>query len=111
MSEHHLSRATHTLDLAQLAQIDERLAASGAPTLTAADLGLADDAVPGAAVLLRVWCRGDPEFPDIFGDFGGPSTSASASAGPVAAGTHVRLHTPSLLALSRLLGLHHRWGV
>ena len=110
MSEHHLSRATHTLDLAQLAQIDERLAASGAPTLTAADLGVADGAVPGAAVLLRVWCRGDPEFPDIFGDFGGPSTPAPGSAGR-AAGTPVPLHTPSLHALSRLLGLHHRWGV
>jgi hypothetical protein len=108
MSEHHLSSATHhlsrttrTLDMAQIEQIDQQLAAPGAPAVTAADLGLDEAGTPAAAILTKVWLRGSPEFPDIFADF-------EDGVGPR---RQVQLHTPSLVALSRLLGLHHRWGV
>jgi len=102
--EHPLSRTTHTLDMAQVGQLAERLAAAHAPAVTVADLGLEGAAVPPSAVLTKVWWRGSPEFPDIFGDFGGPGEGGSPA-------THVQLHTKSLVELSRRLGLRHHWGV
>jgi hypothetical protein len=104
MPEHSLSRTTHTLDMAQIAEIDERLTSPRAPSVTPLDLDLDVAGLAPSAVLTNVWWEGSPEFPYIYGDFSGVT---DAGATPV----HVQLHTPSLIRLSQLLGLHHRWGV
>jgi hypothetical protein len=104
MPEHPLAPTTHTLDMAQIAQLNERLSAPGAAPITMADLGVAAAGVPSSAVLTKVWWEGSPEFPYIYGDL-------SAAAGGGTAPAHVLLHTQALRALSQALGLHHRWGV
>jgi len=98
MADHRLSPTTHTLDMAQVAQLDARLRDPHAPAVTAADVGVADEAVAPSALLRTVW---PPEFPYLYADFEGPGGA------PV----HVQLHTPHLVKLSHRLGLHHRWGV
>lgn len=103
MPQHPLSRTTHTLDMEQIAELDDRLVAPNARTVTAEELGIADARLAPSAALTKVWWEGAPEFPYIFGDFAASSGSGAA--------VHVALHTPHLLKLSQLLGLHHRWGV
>jgi hypothetical protein len=97
MSEHLLSPTTRTVELAQLEQLNEALAAPGAPRVTSADLGLAQNPAgpaPGL-VLVGVSYEGPPDYPYIHGDFDG---------------RRVDLHTPALRELSRRLHLHHTWG-
>ncbi|HEY6797747.1 MAG TPA: hypothetical protein VI248_23985 [Kineosporiaceae bacterium] len=101
MPHHPLSRSTRTLDMAQLAQLGDALGGTGAPRLTAGDLGVDPRHAPGSAVLGRVWWEGSPEFPYIYGDF------SAGGGGP----ERVPLHTENLLKISHALGLHHRWGV
>jgi hypothetical protein len=97
MPEHPLSPTTRTVELAQLEQLNEALAAPGAPRVTAADLGLAEGpaGVAPGAVLVGVSFEGPPEYPYIRGSFDG---------------RRVDLHTPALRELSRRLHLHHTWG-
>lgn len=106
---HRLSPSTHTLEMAQLAELEERLGAGPPPT--AADLGLEGAPVHGrpghrlvaGAVLTQVVWAGAPAFPDVHAVFaegpGGPGRLV------------VDLHTPALRALSSRLGLRHVWGV
>lgn len=103
---HHLPATTHTVEMAQLADINGRLVNSRASTITAGELGLntadGDPALSPAAALVRVSWEGSPEFPLVHGHF---RDSASADA------TAVELHTQALRVISRRLHLQHRWGV
>jgi hypothetical protein len=116
MLDHPLPPTTHTVEMAQLSEINDRLtAARNAPAITAEDLGLSglsglsDQArpvtggLPASAVLVRLAWDGPPEYPYIHGHF--------ASAAGRNAALVVELHTAALHELSRLVGLHHRWGV
>lgn len=105
---HRLDPTTHTVEMTQLADLNERLAAqANGAVVTAADLGL-EGARPrapapplaGSAALLRVCWDGAPEFPYIHGDFGSARL-------PVL----VDLHTAALRELSHLLHARHVWGV
>src|SRR3954470_18301836 len=100
MHPHPLSPTTHTLDMAQVAEINEHLADPGTRRVTAGELGLDPRLVAPDGTVVHAWIQGSPEFPYIFAD-----VAAASSV------THVPLHTPALLRLSHLLGLHHRWGV
>jgi hypothetical protein len=101
MHAHQLSRTTHTLDMGQVAEINDRLGETGAPRVRADDIELAPALAPPDGTVVRVWIQGSPEFPYIYAD--------------VAVGTsavvHVPLHTPALTRLSHLLGLRHHWGL
>ena len=74
---HHLSAGTHTVEMAQVADLNTRLAQTPGPT--AAQLGLdsaqvrhgAPGALPGTAVLTAVRLAGAPAFPDLQAVFGG----------------------------------------
>jgi hypothetical protein len=101
VSYHPLSRATHTLELDQLAELDGRLAASGSPQVSAGELGLEDDRVPSSAQLTALAWDGPPEYPYIHGHFGGSGSAV----------VPVVLHTEHLRRLSKAFGLHHQWGV
>ena len=101
---------THTLEMAQIDELNAELAdrpassaitadaigMSGAPLDPAEDGDLAE-----AAVLLRVSWQGSPEFPDIYGHF------ATGRGGPP---FRALMHTATLHELSHLLGLRQRWG-
>jgi hypothetical protein len=105
-------RTTHTLDMAQIDELNRRLAD---PTryaqVTADDLGLAGaellnapGTLPGEAVMVGVDWDGSPEFPYIHGRF-------SAAGGHVAESLlHADLHTAALNALAHKLDLRQRWG-
>jgi hypothetical protein len=101
--EHPLSPATHTVELAQLTELNEALARPGASKVTAGDLGVAASlpTLPPDAVLTELDFDGPPDYPYIHGQF------AVGSSGPRA----VELHTPALRQLSHRLHLHHTWGV
>jgi hypothetical protein len=104
MPEHPLAPTTHTLEMAQAAELSKHLATPSAHSITAADLGVDGGRVPSAGVLTRVWLEGSPEFPYLYGDFSGVPGSDGA---PI----RVPLHTEALRRLSQWFGLHHRWGV
>ena len=101
---------THTVDMAQVADLNTRLSNGTGSQVSAADLGL--EGVPvsgssagrlaGSAVLVRVSWDGAPEFPYIHGHF-------SNGAGTDGAHT-VDLHTAALRELSHRLHAHHIWG-
>jgi hypothetical protein len=97
MPAHQLAPTTRTLDMLQIAQINERLATPGGEPVTPEALAMPDRS---AGPLQRVSWEGAPEFPYIYAHFAG-----------AADGEPVLLHTPALVRLSHLLGLHHRWGV
>jgi hypothetical protein len=129
---HHLAATTHTVELSQLAEINERLAAqTGSSRITAGALGLSSATpaaavdggreglpVPATAVLIRLCGDGPPEYPYIHGHFALPTAGATAdddpqaarAAGSVPAGPVVAMHSPTLSAISHALGLRHRWG-
>jgi hypothetical protein len=105
-----LPPTTHTLEMAQVAELNEclRNRSSTTPVVAAAlglggallrpsgGAGLADD-----AVLVRLSWAGSPEFPDIYGHFG-PGRGGRLQ---------VLLHTAALNELGHLLGVRQRWGV
>jgi hypothetical protein len=105
-----LPPTTHTLEMAQVAELNERLMGrTGATAVTAAALGMGGVAlhlrsVAGLAddeVLVRLSWEGSPEFPDIYGHFG-----------PGRGGRHqALLHTAALESLCHALGVRQRWGV
>jgi hypothetical protein len=99
--DHPLSPTTHTVEMDQLHEINERLAAPrNAPVITAQHLGLP---LPASAVLVRLDWDGPPEYPYIHGHF--------AASGGQSASLVAELHTSALHQLSRLIGVQHRWGV
>jgi len=103
---HPIDPTTHTVEMRQVAELNQHLTGPQARTITAAELGLPGagvGALSGQAALLRLSWDGSPGFPDIHAHFAAPGRDA--------AGTRVRLHTAQLHELSRRLGLHHRWGV
>lgn len=114
MLERPLAPTTHTVELAQLAELEAALTAPGARRFTAADLGVAGGATGGAgtlppnAVLTRISWDGPPEYPYIHGIFGG---AGAAGTGAKGGGQRIELHTAALHELSHGLRLHHRWGV
>ena len=99
---------THTVDMAQVADLNLRLKDHPGSGGTASDLGLegvtmsGGTTLPGSAVLVRLAWDGAPEFPDIHGHF---STGGGTDGALV-----VRLHTQALRKLSSRLHAHHIWG-
>ena len=110
MTSPSLPPTTHTLEMAQVAELNERLVGrTGSTSVTAAALGMGGvslrlrgaDGLPDDAVLVRLSWEGSPEFPDIYGHFG-PGRDGRLQA---------LLHTAALQALCHLLGVRQRWGV
>lgn len=102
---HGLPTTTHTLEMAQIAELNARLTNTRSPVITAGDLQMVADhgagsEVPADAVLSRVSWQGSPEFPEIHGHFGAAGSERSAN-----------LHTAALQQISRRLLLRQRWGV
>lgn len=98
---------THTLEMAQVADLNERLKSRDASTpITAADIGMGGapldpGGTPGLSdhdILTRVSWQGSPEFPDIYGHFGQSEVS-------------VLMHTAALNQLGHKLNLRQRWGI
>ena len=105
------SSTTHTVEISQLEELNDRLGRRepAAPKITADELGMADAALPqssavlpGSAVLVRLCWDGAPEYPYIHGHF----ASGVGDQGTLV----VDLHTVALRALSHRLHLHHVWG-
>ncbi|HEX2806581.1 MAG TPA: hypothetical protein VHN80_10475 [Kineosporiaceae bacterium] len=133
MFAHTLSASTHTLEMLQVIELNERIQAidptSGECVLITAEfLGLGDvpvqlhlldraattsytprrgapvDTMPGAAQLRAVVAAGAPSFPYLYGVFG--ETNGGRRRLPAA------LHTHHLQAISGALTLrHHQWGL
>lgn len=105
-SDHGRHSTTHTLEMAQIVELNLRLANTRSPVITAGDLGMSSEpgdtgaAVAADAPLRRVSWRGSPEFPEIDGHFGAAGHEVSAG-----------LHTAALQQISRRLLLRQRWGV
>ena len=106
-------RTTHTLDMAQIDELNQRLAEhTRYAEITADDLGLAGaellnevpGTLPGQAVLVRVDWDGSPEFPYIHGTFS--VVGAQDAEGSLRAD----LHTAALNKLSHRLDVRQRWG-
>jgi hypothetical protein len=102
---------THTVDMAQIDDLNARLStSSGGPLISAADIGLDGAAIlgssslhlAGSAVLVRLCWDGAPEFPDIHAHF--------TTGGDAAHSTRVDLHSAALRELSHRLHAHHVWG-
>jgi hypothetical protein len=133
MSAHTLSRATRTLELAQLFEINEQLlldptVAPDRMPLTAELFGLdgalvhtgvvdraaalvvprqerrrEPQALPATALLQRLLAAGTPTFPYLYGVF--------AEASPGRRELPVPMHSEHLRRVSSLLGLRrHQWG-
>lgn len=111
---HHLPSTTHTVEMAQIAELNdgvrerERSQAIRASLLGLEGVGLSsgsdDDhsSLPGDAVLMRVSFDGPPEFPYVHAHFRtDPGDHGSLT---------VDLHTDALRKLSHLLHLQHAWG-
>ncbi len=109
MSAHLAPPTTHTLEMTQAAQINDRLKARSVDhPVTAADLALAGRVsttgvpVPPTAVLTRLVVDGPPEFPYLHAHF----FLSQWRAQPLV----LDLEPDQLLGLSHLLGLRHRWA-
>lgn len=109
MKHRTIPPTTHTVEMAQIAEFNDRLSGEPRVVVTAADLtcegspviGLhGHPALPGAAVLVAVSWDGDPAFPDIYGRFASDKATVA-----------IHLHTAALRNLSHRLNLHHVWGV
>jgi hypothetical protein len=113
--KHPVPRTTHTVEMTQIAELNDHLAARDpTETISAADLGLTGvpvlsgrdaehNGLPAQALLERVCYDGPPEFPYIHAHFR-PSPTDPGS-------VTVDLHTRALRELSRRLHLHEIWGV
>lgn len=113
MSEHPLDPTTHTVEMTQIAELNEHLKLPQSAPVTAADLGLqgarmrggrgAGGSLAGPEVVVSVSWTGSPAFPDIFANFGVKGTGQVSG--------RVQLHTAQLKELSHRLGLRHGWGL
>lgn len=100
MSVHHhaVPRTTHTINLQQVAEINERLAGQGTALLPV-DVGLE---LPTPAAIVEIVMEGSPTFGYLW---------AQLRAGGAEAG-RVLLHTDHLRAISKVLHFpHHHWGL
>lgn len=125
---HQLAPTTHTLEMRQVAEINQRLAASDRPRVSAVLLRLAGEPVqsapdmfpsliasdahaqrvlPAQAMLNLIEAEGSPDFPYLMGHFfvGSPDRDLRSATGLV-----VPLHSGTLRQISDLLGLRHSWG-
>ncbi|MBI4939841.1 MAG: hypothetical protein HY830_03745 [Actinobacteria bacterium] len=95
LHSHAVPRTTHTMNLDQVAEINERLPTAG---LSTSDVGVESP----AGVLAEIVLEGSPTFGYLW---------ARLRAGGQEAG-RVLLHTEHLKAISRALHLpHHHWGL
>jgi hypothetical protein len=102
---------THTVEMSQLAELNNRLSEhQSGPRVTASELGLAgarmlsgraDGGLPGSAVLARLGWEGPADFPYVHGHFGVVGQKASLV---------VELHTAALGELGRRFGVRQQWG-
>jgi hypothetical protein len=108
MISRSLPPTTHTLEMAQVVELNERLRRKpGAAAITAASLGMGGAPLQPAgagrltddAVLVRLSWQGSPEFPDIYGHFGRTGLLQAL------------LHTASLNQLGHQLNVRQRWGI
>lgn len=112
---HQISSTTHTVEMAQIAEINDRLRErEGAHAIRASLLGMQgvklspgrdgddDSSLPGEASITGLSFDGPPEFPYVHGHF---RTDLSDHGSLT-----VDLHTDALRKLSHLLGLQHVWG-
>jgi hypothetical protein len=99
---------THTIEMAQIKEINAKLKMQSGVVIMASELPLetqpGDRHVPvnPSALLTRLSWTGSPSFPDIFAHFTAPGSEKARR--------RVRLHTAALKEISRRLGLHHAWG-
>jgi hypothetical protein len=114
MQHHQLPSTTHTVEMAQIAELNGGLReGERSQAIRASLLGLqgvesssaSDDdhsGLPGDAFLVSVSFDGPPEFPYVHARFRtDPSDHGSLT---------VDLHTDALRKLSHLLNLQHVWG-
>jgi hypothetical protein len=112
---HQVSSTTHTVEMAQIAEINDGLRKrESADAIRASALGMQgahlspgdddddDSTLPGEACLTGLSFDGPPEFPYVHGHF---RTDLSDQVSLT-----VDLHTDGLRKLSQLLGLQHIWG-
>jgi|SRR5471030_225061 hypothetical protein len=110
---HQISTTTHTVEMAQIAAINDRLRErESAHPINASLLGMqgvklssgsvGDNILPGEAVITGLSFDGPPEFPYVHAHF---MTDLSGHGSLT-----VDLHTEALRKLSHLLGLQHLWG-
>ena len=111
---HQISSTTHTVEMAQIAAINNRLHEwEGGHAINASLLGMQgvkrvsgsvddDDVLSGEAVITGLSFDGPPEFPYVHGHF----TTVPSGHGSLT----VDLHTDALRKLSHLLGFQHLWG-
>jgi hypothetical protein len=100
---------THTIEMAQIMEINAKLGQASGEVLRAGELPL--ERQPGerpvpvnpSSELKRLSWKGSPSFPDIFGHFTTPSGKESRRG--------VLLHTAALNEISHRLRLRHAWGV
>lgn len=94
-----MPRTTHTVNLAQVADLNGRLAEPGV-SLSPSDLGISTPSA--AAVIAEVVMEGSPTFGYLWGRL----VAGGSEAG------RVLLHTDHLRAMSRALHFpHHHWGL
>ncbi len=106
---HQLDPTTRTVEMSQIAELNDALADRSHPPVTADQVGLTgvtsvmhhDEHLPGSAVMLRLRWDGPPSYPYIHGEF-------SVGPGQLVV---VDLHTEALRLLARHLGLRQTWGV
>ena len=100
---------THTIEMAQIKEINAELRPPSGVVITASELPLeiqpGDRRVPvmPSALLTSVSWTGSPSFPDIFAYFSAPGSEESLLC--------VRLHTTALREISHRLNFHHAWGI
>ena len=111
---HQVSPTTHTVEMAQIAAISDRLRErEGAHAINASLLGMQgvklssgreddDNVLPGEAIITGLSFDGPPEFPYIHAHF----ITDLSDHGSLT----VDLHTDALRKLSHLLGFQHLWG-
>ena len=100
---------THTIEMAQINEINAKLRPAFGVVITASELPLeiqpGDRRVPvePSALLTSLAWVGSPSFPDIYAHFSAPGTEQPRR--------RVRLHTAALKEISHQLHLQHVWGV
>lgn len=111
---HQVSSATHTVEMAQIAEINDGLREResedpilapllGMQGMKSSRSGDDDNGLPGDAVLIRLSFDGPPEYPYVHGHFRTHPHDDDGS-------PTVELHADALRKLSRLLRLQHVWG-